>query len=101
MATYCFDIDGTLCSQEKTDYLLAKPFINRVRKVNELKEAGHVVKLFTARGSKSGIDWRNETEQQLSGWGVQYDALLFGKPHADFYIDDKATFSDDFDWNVA
>ena len=30
------------------------------------------------------------TKQQLDDWGVKYHELIMGKPHADFFIDDKA-----------
>ena len=36
------------------------------------------------------------TEQQLEEWGVKYHELLFGKPHADIFIDDKGC--KDTDW---
>ena len=32
---------------------------------------------------------RDLTEKQLEKWGVKYHELLFGKPHADVFIDDK------------
>jgi len=99
MATYCFDIDGTLCTQEPEDYSLATPYVDRIRRVNELFDQGHTIKLFTARGSKSGIDWSSATEAQVLKWGLRYHQLILGKPHADFYIDDKAVNSDEFSWH--
>ena len=98
MAVYCFDIDGTLCAQEASDYSRAEPFHERIKRVNSLFAEGHRIVLFTARGSKSGIDWRESTLSQLAEWGVKYHELIVGKPHADFYIDDKAIHSDDFTW---
>ena len=98
MATYCFDIDGTLCEQEESDYSLARPFLSRIARVNSLFDEGHRILLFTARGSKSGLDWREVTEQQVNSWGLRHHELILGKPHADFYIDDKALHADDFDW---
>lgn len=98
MVRYCFDIDGTLCSQESGDYLLAKPFENRVEAVNRLFDEGHEIVLFTARGSKSGLDWSYKTEMQIRSWGLRHHELLLGKPHADLYIDDKALHPDFFDW---
>jgi len=98
VATYCFDIDGTLCAQEKSDYSLAQPFRSRIDRVNSLFDEGHRIVLFTARGSKSGLDWRELTVVQLDEWGVSYHDLILGKPHADFYIDDKAIHPDHFDW---
>lgn len=98
MATFCFDIDGTLCEQVMTDYSLAEPFQNRIDKVNSLYDDGHRIILFSARGSVSGRDWRQPTLTQLSDWGVRYHELILGKPHADVYIDDKAIHSEEFDW---
>ena len=46
--------------------------------------------MFTARGSTTDIDWKELTEQQLHTWGVKYHKLLFGKPEADIFVDDKA-----------
>ena len=37
----------------------------------------------------TGIDWREATEQQLAKWGLHYHRLVFGKPAADYYIDDR------------
>ena len=31
------------------------------------------------------------TQAQLKMWGVKYHELLMGKPHADIFIDDKAS----------
>lgn len=98
MAIYCFDIDGTLCAQEEKDYSKARPIRKRIQRVNSLFEEGHRIVLFSARGSKSGLDWRDLTLVQLEEWGVNFHELILGKPHADFYIDDKAIHPDHFDW---
>jgi ribonucleotide monophosphatase NagD (HAD superfamily) len=98
MKTYCFDIDGTLCEQKSKDYSLARPFPERVAKVNSLYEQGNTIILFTARGSQSGIDWTKVTLAQLKSWGLRYHELITGKPHADVYVDDKAVNPEHFDW---
>ena len=49
----------------------------------------HRIVLFTARGSATGIDWTDVTRRQMQAWGVKHHQLLFGKPAADYYIDDK------------
>ena len=36
------------------------------------------------------------TRQQLEEWGVKYNELIMGKPHADFFIDDKGVKDEDF-----
>ena len=88
--TYCFDIDGTLCTNTEGDYEEAMPFQVIISEVNRLFAEGHHIVLQTARGATTGIDWRELTEQQLRAWGVRYHALYMGKPTADVYIDDKA-----------
>lgn len=85
---YVIDIDNTICTQE-VNYKDARPFMDRIDKINELYDAGHTIVFYTARGTETGLDWRNITESQLEKWGVKYHQLLFGKPSADFYIDDK------------
>lgn len=95
---YCFDIDGTICTDTAGAYETAEPFPERILRINELFHSGHVIKMFTARGSTTGIDWSNLTKEQLNSWGVKYHELILGKPHADLFIDNKATHSDLFLW---
>ncbi|MBN18041.1 MAG: hypothetical protein CL758_00955 [Chloroflexi bacterium] len=87
---YCFDIDGTICTNTDGDYLNAIPYPNIIKKVNELYNEGNEIILNTARGATTGIDWTKETQIQMKRWGVKYHKLLLGKPGADIYIDDKA-----------
>lgn len=98
MATYCFDLDGTLCTQNGMDYESAIALSERVREVNRLFYLGHEIIIFTARGSGTGIDHEELTRFQLASWGVMFNKLIFGKPAADFYVDDKAVHSEDFEW---
>ena len=90
MKTYCFDIDGTLCTDTGGEYDKARPDSQAIARLNALYDMGHTITLFTARGATTGIDWRELTEKQLRSWGVKYHRLLMGKPSADVYIDDKA-----------
>ena len=95
---YVFDIDGTICTLvENAQYQNAKPIKERIEKVNELFKNGHIIKLFTARGSETGIDWTENTKLQLKEWSVKYHELIMNrKPHGDLFIDDKAINADDF-----
>jgi len=95
---YCFDIDGTICTNTGGKYESAKPCESRIEHINSLFVAGHTILFFTARGSTTGIDWRDLTEKQLTEWGVSYHTLIMGKPHADLFIDDKAIHAEDFAW---
>ncbi len=96
---YCFDIDGTICTQngDGMNYADAQPIPDTIGRINRLHDKRNKIILHTARGSETGIDWRQLTEMQLKGWGVRYDELYFGKPAADYYVDDKAVNIKDFE----
>ena len=84
------DIDDTICnSPNKPDYNISYPIYKNIEKANKLFDAGHTIVYWTARGTMSGIDWRNITENQFKEWGVKYNDLKFGKPYYDLFIDDK------------
>lgn len=89
---YCFDLDGTICTQTSNGkYNNAKPIAEMVKRVNNLYDLDHTVIISTARGTRSGIDWYNITKKQLDEWGVKYHKLEVGKkPHYDIVIDDKS-----------
>ena len=94
---YCFDLDGTLCTNTNGKYELAKPFIERIEIVNELHKNGNKIIINTARGSTTKIDWYKFTEKQLISWGLNYNELYVGeKIEADIFIDDKAISDKDF-----
>jgi len=88
--TFVFDIDGVIASlTPANDYNLAGPMRANIARINRLFEAGNRIILFTARGYVTKIDWADTTRRQLAEWGVRHHELHFGKPAADFYIDDK------------
>ena len=101
---YVFDIDGTICSITDGDYENAKPLERRIKKINELYERGDTIFFHTARGmGRSGNSREGAhqalyglTRDQLTQWGVKYDALFMGKPSGDVYVDDKGVKDDDF-----
>jgi hypothetical protein len=95
MATYCFDVDGTLCTKAQ-DYKKAQPFSKMISMVNNLYDQGHTIVINTARGQQSGVDWEEYTIEQLKTWGVKFHRFYYGKPSADYYIDDKAVKISDF-----
>lgn len=88
---YCFDLDGTICSlTENNNYVNALPFLHVIEKINKLFEQ-HTIKIFTARGASSGIDWTDLTIKQLQNWNLKYHELIMNKkPTYDVFIDDKA-----------
>lgn len=89
--TFVFDIDGVIAGLEPNNqYDKSQPRQMMIEKINTLFDLGHTIILFTARGTKTGIDWSEVTRSQMAAWGVKYHQLLFGKPAADYYIDDKS-----------
>lgn len=87
---YCIDIDGIIAQLSPgNNYNLAEPNIENILKINRLFDQGNEIILFTARGSKTGMNWEDLTSAQLKTWGVRYHELRFGKPAADYYIDDR------------
>ena len=60
------DIDETICiSPEDRDYAKAVPILTNIEKCNRLYNEGHKIVYWTARGTGSGIDWREVTEKQF------------------------------------
>ena len=101
---YVFDIDGTICLTEKSDYKNSKPLDERIKLINKLYNEGNVIILCTARGMGRFDDdqnmainkFYNLTKSQLDSWGVKYHKLFLGKPSGDIYIDDKGISDFDF-----
>ena len=56
MTVYCFDIDGTICTNTDGDYEQAVPFKEVIKKINSLYDMGYKIIFFTARGTTTGID---------------------------------------------
>ena len=96
---YFVDLDNTLCYTQSNDYVNSKPNVERINYVRELKNSGHHVTIWTARGSSSGLDHSELTKTQLAEWNVPYDELVMGKPSYDCCIDDKSFNVDDY-WCV-
>ena len=91
------DIDETICiSPESRNYSEAVPIMDRIEKINNLYDNNNTIIYWTARGTGSGIDWREVTLGQFERWGVKYHDLMFGKPVYDLFVDDKNINSDNF-----
>jgi len=95
----CVDLDGTICENLRPgiSYKDVKPLPGAVDTLEELKQRGYYIVINTARNmrtcnnnvgrviarqGKLVFDW-------LDKYGVPYDEVLFGKPHVDYFIDDK------------
>lgn len=88
--TFVVDIDGIIAGiVPNNEYSKARPIRKNIAIINRIYKHGNRIILFTARGSITGKNWEYLTKKQLSSWGVRYHKLLFGKPAADYYIDDR------------
>lgn len=97
---FFIDLDNTLCRTVDGDYKTSEPIEERIHYVNDLKkDISNTITIWTARGSRSGVDYEELTKQQLDFWGVHYDELLMKKPDYDIYIDDKSFHVDTY-WPV-
>jgi len=86
---FVFDIDGVIAKLTKdNNYADAQPNQLMIDVINKLYRMGNQIILLTARGYATGIDWKEVTEKQLKAWALDYHELHFGKPNADYYIDD-------------
>lgn len=102
--TFVVDLDGTICTQEKSgEYHKAQPNTSVIDKINELYRKGHKIVIFTARGMKTygTVDkamnaYSVMTSDWLAKYCVMHDELRFGKPAGDIYIDDKMMTIRDF-----
>jgi len=96
----CFDLDNTLVTYPTIpgDYTTVKPIEKNIKLLNNLKNDGHEIIIYTARRMlthKNNIgkvikDIGLVTFENLEKFNIQYDEIIFGKPIADIYIDDKA-----------
>ena len=96
----CFDLDNTLVTYPTVpnDYSTVKPIPNMINLLNTLKKKGHEIIIYTARRMKTHNnnvgrvvkDIAVVTFNTLDKFNIQYDEIIFGKPIADIYIDDRA-----------
>ena len=95
----CFDLDNTLVTYPvvPNDYSSVKPIKKNINLLNLLKKNGHEIIIYTARRMKTHNnnvgkvikDIALITINTLEKFNILYDELIFGKPLADIYIDDK------------
>jgi len=96
----CFDFDNTLVSYPTIsgDYYSVEPIQRNINFLKLLYSLGHTIIIYTARRMKthSGnvgrvvADISRVTLDTLDKFDIPYDEIYFGKPYANFYIDDLA-----------
>ncbi len=95
---FIFDLDNTLCRTKKSNYKGSKPIKERIKIVNQLKDNGHEIIIYTARymnrynGNVKKIKkkYYKLTYNFLLRIGLKFTKLIMGKPKYDFFIDDKS-----------
>jgi capsule biosynthesis phosphatase len=97
---FCFDLDNTLVTYPRIpgDYASVEPIKKTIEYLRFLKNQGNYIIIYTARRMKTHkgnigcilADVGKITLDTLERFNIPYDEVFFGKPHADFYIDDLA-----------
>lgn len=97
---FCFDLDGTLCTfpEKQGDYSTVRPIAKTIKLLKYLHKNGHTIIIQTARGMRSSGENPGAAQAKvyrevfafLEREQIPFDEIYFGKPHADFYIDDLA-----------
>jgi capsule biosynthesis phosphatase len=96
----CFDLDNTLVSYPVVpgDYSTVSPIYDTINIAKKLHDDGHTIIIHTARRMethKHNIgavlrDIGKVTFETLEKFKIPYDEIIFGKPIADVYIDDRS-----------
>ena len=101
--TIVIDIDDTILFTSNRDFENSTPNQKVIDKINELYNKGWRIVFYTARGDKSCNTLEekiNKYDELTRNWlkknNVCYSDVVFGKPNADFYVDDKNMLIDDF-----
>ena len=102
-----FDLDGVICELKKPSesYGEVKPKLDVIKLMNELHSNGDHIIIHTGRHMRTCNGNVDEvikkvgkiTKDWLKKNNVKYDELIFGKPHADMYIDDLGLSFDSAD----
>ena len=102
-----FDLDGVICELKKPSesYGEVKPKLDVIKLVNKLHSNGDHIIIHTGRHMRTCNGNVDEvikkvgkiTKDWLKKNNVKYDELIFGKPHADMYIDDLGLSFDSSD----
>ncbi len=98
---WVFDLDQTLVSlpAHPGDYSTVEPYYDKIKFVQDLYAQGHYIIIHTARhmvscnGDVAAVEQKVGlvTRSVLAKFSIPYHELIFGKPYADVYVDDKAT----------
>ena len=90
---FCFELDGTLLTlpHPPSSYATSTPILPTIRLLQSLHSAGHHITIHTSRPHTDAV--AEATRRTLEAAGVEWDELVWGKPAADVYVDDRAVRS--------
>mmetsp|Transcript_1029 Transcript_1029/g.1245 ORF Transcript_1029/g.1245 Transcript_1029/m.1245 type:complete len:463 (+) Transcript_1029:1-1389(+) len=80
------------------DFSTCRPIAKNIAIARELHDAGHTIIIWTDRGMRESggsaasamAQLGRITFEQLEKFDIPYDEIIFGKPHADVYVDAQA-----------
>jgi capsule biosynthesis phosphatase len=93
------DLDGVICEIDRSKgYDELVPLAGAIEAIRELRAQGNYIIIHTARHMKTKESNVGQviaskgliTLEWLKSNGIEYDEIYFGKPWADYYIDDNA-----------
>jgi len=78
---FVIDIDGTICENIRNEEGVrrmaeAKPYIDSIKRINQLYDEGHYICFFTARTDEH----REVTEEWLKKHNVKCHQIIYNKP---------------------
>ena len=93
---FCFDLENTLITAPTVpgDYRTCRPIRRNVDFARSLSRMGHTIIVQSSLKEISLEKQRfHRVIQAMEDLGIPHDDVHFGKPAADFYIDDEAVYS--------
>ena len=95
------DFDGTLALGDTTDISTMHPNLKLIEYINTMYDDGNIIKIVTARGSKScktyeerEVKYLNIIKKWLLKYNIKYTNISFFKEYGDVYIDDRCHYID-------
>jgi dTDP-glucose pyrophosphorylase len=84
---FCFDLENTLLTYPKikNDYKSVKPILKNINFLKYLKKMGNIIIIYTTQ--KISTYEGKIIFEILEKYNIPYDEIYFGKPEADYYID--------------
>lgn len=86
LRTICVDLDGTLCKSAVGNYGAAVPVPDAREALSRLRREGWLIVIYTSRHFNHWATTRDWLERHR----FEYDQIVYGKPPARFYVDDRA-----------